>query len=527
MTDLPIAVRPWYRKMRFLLPIGTFVVALGLHLFLSHYEEQRWQKLLKDIKADGEELDFFALFPAVPDEQNFGAIDLLDGIADAEFQKTPEWQQRVTLLNQLCFDTAKVDSSLPLEIPSGSYLTSRRKWQAQEWAAFHREQKFFPMPPPSGDDAKDLLTAMSAAEPLMKQMVQALDRPFTQLTPSWSEREIEGPVVAYPSEHTSLVMHIPRFLGMHSEAALAAGRVQAATDDVRVMLRFSELAHSDGRLIDGLIGVTNLLSALNNIWSLLQSHKCDTAQLKQIAEALRRIDPSAMLLHCKRGEQGAAMEWQKWSEGHPKEALEMARETQSTHRNVHSLLGKSLYYCADHFAPNWYYQSQTTDSFRRILVYSIRPLRGQGLAACLMSEEQEIAETKKRSWAHRFRMFDSDQSFRSFATITAHFATASIRRDQALIACALEQYHLQHQAYPDHLTQLVPSLLPSVPTDLYDGNPMRYAPSKTGRYRVWSIGPDGIDNGGTETDPDPRPLTTSKDLGDLIWSYEPPLEAED
>ena len=124
-------------------------------------------------------------------------------------------------------------------------------------------------------------------------------------------------------------------------------------------------------------------------------------------------------------------------------------------------------------------------------------------------------------------MFEFDQSLKSFANVTAHFATASIRRDQALIACALEQYHLQHQAYPDHLTQLVPSLLPSVPTDLYDGKPMRYAPSKTGRYRLWSIGPDGIDNGGIETNPDPSPLKTSKDLGDLIWSYEPPLEAEE
>ena len=461
MTDLPSAVRPWYRKMRFLLPIGTFVIALGFHLFLSHYEEQRWQKLLKDMKADGEELDFFALFPAVPDEQNFGAIDLLNGIADAEFQKTPEWEERLTLLNKLCFDAAKVDSSLPLEIPGGSYLTSRRKWQAQEWAAFHREQKFFLMPPPSGDDAKDLLTAMSAAEPLIKQMVQALDRPFTQLTPSWIDRKIEGPVVAYPSEHTSLVMHIPRFLGMHSEAALAAGRVQAATDDVRVMLRFSELAHSDGRLIDGLIGVTNLSSAFNNIWSLLQSQKCDTEQLKQISEALHRIDPSAMLLHCKRGELGSAMEWQGWAEQHPEGALKMVTGHRRMFSGASNPLEALLVYTSDNFAPDWYHQSQTNDHLHRMWKHSIQPLKQHGLSACLTSEQQQITETRNRSFAHRFRMFEFDQSLKSFANVTAHFATASIRRDQALIACALEQYHLQHKAYPDHLTQLVPSHLPS------------------------------------------------------------------
>ena len=496
MTDLPIAVRPWYRKMRFLLPIGTFVVALGFHLFLSHYEEQRWQNLLKDMKADGEELDFFALFPAVPDEQNFGAIDLLDGIADAEFQKTPEWQQRLIQLNQLCFDTAKVDSSLPLKRPASSDLTSRRKWQAQEWAAFHREQKIFPMPPPSGDDAKDLLTAMSAAEPFIKQMVQALDRPLTRLTPPWRERTINGPIVGHSNGNISLLTYMQRFFGTHSEAALAAGDIQAAVDDIRLMLRLAELAGSDGRMLDGLITSTHLSVTLNHLWSVLESQRCNVGHLTQINESLRRIKASSMLLRCKRGELAAFL-------------------------NLHSQ-DESI-----RAAPNWFQRSKMTDSVARTWQHSIQPLRAQGLEDCLKAEQHEVDEIRQQSWIRRFKMFDYDKTFRATTGITMGFAATSVRLDQALMACALEQYHLQHKTYPDHLTQLVPSHLPSIPTDLYDGKPMRYAPSKTGRYRLWSIGPDGIDNGGIETNPDPSPLKTSKDLGDLIWSYEPPLEAEE
>jgi hypothetical protein len=60
-------------------------------------------------------------------------------------------------------------------------------------------------------------------------------------------------------------------------------------------------------------------------------------------------------------------------------------------------------------------------------------------------------------------------------------------------------YHQERGTYPDRLEQLVPNYLPAIPVDLFDGQPLRYRRSDDG-YVLYSIGPDGVDNGGSDLD---------------------------
>ena len=65
-------------------------------------------------------------------------------------------------------------------------------------------------------------------------------------------------------------------------------------------------------------------------------------------------------------------------------------------------------------------------------------------------------------------------------------------------ALALERYRLAHtNALPDTLEALVPQFAPSVPRDPMDEQPLRFKKLPQG-YVLYSIGADGIDNGGTE-----------------------------
>jgi hypothetical protein len=65
-------------------------------------------------------------------------------------------------------------------------------------------------------------------------------------------------------------------------------------------------------------------------------------------------------------------------------------------------------------------------------------------------------------------------------------------------ALAIERFRLGHEdRVPDSLSALVPAYLPSVPVDPFDGQPLRYARRVEG-YVVYSIGPDGVDDGGGE-----------------------------
>jgi hypothetical protein len=65
-----------------------------------------------------------------------------------------------------------------------------------------------------------------------------------------------------------------------------------------------------------------------------------------------------------------------------------------------------------------------------------------------------------------------------------------------LVSLALRAYHLDRGAYPNRLSELVPTYLKRVPDDPFGaGGPLIYR--RTGDANtLYSIGPDGKDNGG-------------------------------
>ncbi|MEM1165429.1 MAG: hypothetical protein AAGI30_03975 [Planctomycetota bacterium] len=65
-----------------------------------------------------------------------------------------------------------------------------------------------------------------------------------------------------------------------------------------------------------------------------------------------------------------------------------------------------------------------------------------------------------------------------------------------LVAIALCQHFAEHGAWPASLDELVPHLLPSVPRDIFDGQPVRYRLTDAGPV-LYSIGADHDDDGGT------------------------------
>lgn len=62
-------------------------------------------------------------------------------------------------------------------------------------------------------------------------------------------------------------------------------------------------------------------------------------------------------------------------------------------------------------------------------------------------------------------------------------------------AIAVQLYSRRHGRYPERLDQLVPEFLPEVPEDPFLGEPLRYVVEENG-YAVYSVGQDGIDDGG-------------------------------
>jgi hypothetical protein len=75
--------------------------------------------------------------------------------------------------------------------------------------------------------------------------------------------------------------------------------------------------------------------------------------------------------------------------------------------------------------------------------------------------------------------------------------------DLARTALAIERYRLATGRLPERLEELVPQYLNDVPTDPFDGQPIRYKRTNPG-YLLYSVLEDGQDNDGRERDPKDR-----------------------
>jgi len=99
----------------------------------------------------------------------------------------------------------------------------------------------------------------------------------------------------------------------------------------------------------------------------------------------------------------------------------------------------------------------------------------------------------------------------------------------AMVAVAVERYHVKHDAWPQGFDDLLKDgLLAAVPNDPWDGKSLRFKRTPTG-VLIYSVGMDKIDNQGTF---DRRnPTAAGSDIGFELWdrqlrAVQPPVEEE-
>jgi hypothetical protein len=99
----------------------------------------------------------------------------------------------------------------------------------------------------------------------------------------------------------------------------------------------------------------------------------------------------------------------------------------------------------------------------------------------------------------------------------AKFALAQVWVDEALIACALERYHLAHGVYPDSLDALAPSCIAAVPHDIMNGDCYHYHLRPDGRFLLYSVGWNQTDDNGISAYDKGTVNPTDLFKGDWVW----------
>ena len=112
-----------------------------------------------------------------------------------------------------------------------------------------------------------------------------------------------------------------------------------------------------------------------------------------------------------------------------------------------------------------------------------------------------------------YRRVFSENS-RWLASFLTRILNAEAAKRVAITAIALKRYQLKNGKWPENLAELTPAFLPSIPLDPVDGKPLRYRRNEDDTYVLYSIGEDGVDDGGDVT---PAARTSSSMVYYVNW----------
>lgn len=115
----------------------------------------------------------------------------------------------------------------------------------------------------------------------------------------------------------------------------------------------------------------------------------------------------------------------------------------------------------------------------------------------LVSQLQDRTTNAPDNMAQYQWMFSSRRQ--GYGNAIGRVIAAEAGRQLVLAALALKRYQLKYGNYPADLKSLVPEFAAAIPADPMDGQPLRYQRQADGTFALYSIGINGIDDGGNPT----------------------------
>jgi hypothetical protein len=520
---IPRWLRIVFKVLASLLLVWIAFVCLAM-TYLGWNGEKRWAAVQQEITSQGETLDFQKLAPPpIPDAQNFCAIPALKDIpliSGTTDPNTPQDRQRTRLL-----DTAIPNPTLTTHKPalsSGPSLGIPSDISA--WAAFLRKAGK-PPAPDTNDPAQDILSYLSRNDSLIAELAAGLSRPESQWTPAWRTRDLPQPIFDIEFPHNFPVSQLSYMLCLRAIAAAHAGNPARAHQSILIATRLTQANMQEPFIMGTLLASASAGMPAVGVWELCNAHSGSADDFRTLQQALTRLDYRSACLYGVRTEMIFSLA-----------AIYRLREHGTGTTPLWSFNGTDLsfrsYYPVPPGMPQSWCLGNAATSEQWYIDYFLTPLRDGGFRQFL---------DKQREFKILIDSFDQQPFYKlpgaikmCLAIISARASTGIAARviyaqsliNQAIAACALERYRIEHNnTYPDTLAAANHPGEPPIPLDIISGQPMHYRKTPDGRYTLWCIGFDGKDdNAQRDLNPaDPthgaiRPQDPTY-KGDWVWSF--------
>jgi hypothetical protein len=366
----------------------------------------------------------------------------------------------------------------------------------------------YPIPETPGNPAADVLQALTKLDPILAEFQAASGRPHNRYPYHYEEGF---------STVLNSVGHIrskTRSLALRSAARLAQGQTAEAAADVVLAFRLGDSLREDPYQISQLVRYASDAIALHALWEGLIDHRWSDEQLARFQDVLTRRDYAPGLIR--------AIECERNIAGYELERI--CADRFGRLQQLDTLGGNTSPSEAEEYSSaisflmpdGWFRQNQAQLMLGyQNLLDSARTAMKPTPRAQALKEAQALEEV-----ADRFLIQASTPTTpRNFLVrrLLPSLGKASQRAQRAItlarlgtVACALERHHRAHGRYPESLLDLGPATLKSLPDDWMSGQPFHYLRTDSGRFELWSVGPDGKDDGGIYRTRNPKNNSVSE-----------------
>jgi hypothetical protein len=165
------------------------------------------------------------------------------------------------------------------------------------------------------------------------------------------------------------------------------------------------------------------------------------------------------------------------------------------------------------------------DTFQRMAISKLPFWQPENLYALFQLQTKCVEAAKAPLEEQLSRVQQLKTEISKLDPLTGHWFSSQEKivraflRNQAILRCAYvalatDRYRLAHGGWPESLAVLVPEFLHEVPTDPYNGSALKHRRLADGVV-IYSVGPDGEDNGGKLDRQNPTAEGT--DIGFQLW----------
>ncbi|MEN9575332.1 MAG: hypothetical protein RL514_3187 [Verrucomicrobiota bacterium] len=493
--------------------LAATTVLAAAHTLSGWQGRRAWEAYRAEAEKHGVVFDLEKLMPPpVPDAENFAATPLLRPFqsGNPEFAKSrakagPQAPELPILLT---------DPHLKTAWPNNQNWLLGERCNLTKFQAYYRSSTNYPAWPGGRTPPEDVLKALSRFDAELAELHVALARPHARFNTGISE---DGVSTLIP--HLGPVKSVVAAAALRSVAELAGGRTGEAFADANLAFRLSDAVRDEPFLISQLVRYAVHSIALRTVWEGLADHRWTDAQLAHWQKELARHDFAAELRHAMAGERALGHRALEFIRRRPEmlDALGGVRDGESF-KGVTGF-GRLM---ARLPPPGWLCVEQINLSrgFEEFIMGALPTGNGRLDPALIRAKNAAMEEHFARNGPGikaTLRHGVMEQMLLPAVSKASHRACQAQTFTQlAVAACALERHWLAHGSYPESLGALPPEFGP-LPSDPMSGQPFHYARTADGRFRVWSVGWNGKDDGGTVAMREPAKKEVDFEQGDWVW----------